>query len=190
MTRQHAIRLVGGSAGGRPLSTLAGSSARPTAASVREALANILRPRLRGARVLDLYAGYGTVGLELLSQGAASATFVELDGRRFRLLRRNVLELGYGEQAALRLENATTAVELLAGETFDIVFADPPYDRGEAGKILARLGELDDLLAPGGVVVIEHSTREVLPAACGRLERTRERKTGETQLSFYTGGVA
>ncbi|MBI2298172.1 MAG: 16S rRNA (guanine(966)-N(2))-methyltransferase RsmD [Armatimonadetes bacterium] len=177
-------RIVGGSAKGRVLHTGKGLAVRPTPAGLREALGSILRERLPGARVLDLFAGYGCTGLELLSRGAAFACFVERDGRAAELLRRNLAELGFAAQAEVRRETVERALSELAGR-FDLVFVDPPYESGQAEATLVRLGGLPGLWSPGGQVIVQHSRREPLPLAAGGLRRFRERQTGDTVLSFY-----
>ncbi len=181
------LRIAGGAARGRLLSSGKGLSTRPTPAGVREALANILRDRLPGARVLDLFAGYGTCGLELLSQGAASALFVERDRTAWGCLRRNVALLGYDDRCEVWCATVAGALHTLADppRQFELVFADPPYERDLAIDTLARLAAQPALLAPGGLAVLQHSKREPLAESTGRLRRTRQRVTGDTVLSFY-----
>lgn len=187
---QH-IRIIGGIARGRTVHTAHGDRVRPTAAAVREALANIERARLRGARVLDLCAGFGTVGLELLSQGAAEAVFIEKDRRTSDVVRENVAELGFDEAAEVWTNPAESAIDRLAaeGRVFDLVFVDPPYNQGLAPRLLERLAQRPEVLAAEGEVVFQHSTHEPLPAREGPLERVRERRSGDTILSWYARKV-
>jgi 16S rRNA (guanine966-N2)-methyltransferase len=126
-------------------------SARPTSGRAREALFSILSGRLPGARVLDLFAGSGAIGLEAVSRGAASAVLVESDARA---LRRSVEALPDGGGVRLLERTAEEAVAELLGEKarFDIVFADPPYDLGPAG---AALGRVAALLEPGGILAVQ-----------------------------------
>lgn len=187
MSHGATARICGGEAGGRALFTGKGLRVRPTPAGVREALGDILRERLPGAAVADLYAGYGCTGLELLSRGAKVAVFVERDRQAVALLRRNVAALGYDACAHVRPMGVASGLEALANEgwRFDIVFVDPPYETGEAAKTLDRLARHPELLAEGAVVVVQHSRREALDALVGPLERCRERISGDTVLSFY-----
>lgn len=182
------LRITGGSARGRILASGKGLATRPTPASVREALTNILRPNLHGATVLDLYAGYGAAGLELLSAGAASCLFVERDHTAVKLLRQNITTVGFESRAEVWANSVSAALDQLAQatRTFDIIFADPPYRQHLAQKILARLATAPGLLAAGGVVVIQHSKQEPLDDAAGSLVSTRARTSGDTVLSFYT----
>jgi len=180
------LRICGGDARGRTLFSGKGDTTRPTPAAVREALCNILRNQLPGALVLDLYAGFGTVGLEFLSQGAAEALFVEQQHQAARVLRRNVDALDWRERCDVWQKSVTTALHELAAadETFDILFADPPYDRGLAPDVLERLSD-GALLGEQAKVIIQHSKREPLPDSVGALTRVKERAAGETHLSFY-----
>ena len=129
------MRIVAGRWGGRTIATPPGRDTRPTAERVREALMSVLAAELPGARVLDLFAGSGALGLEALSRGAEQATFVESAERASRVLRGNIAALGASENArvvnsdALRFLNGIEALE------FDLAFADPPYDRQPAGRV-------------------------------------------------------
>lgn len=145
-----------------------------------------LMPRLPGARVLDLFAGAGGVGLEALSRGAAHATFVERDAQAIAALRQNVEALGVREQT--RLIRGEVGRELgrlaAAGERFDVVFLDPPYEADLTQQTLGRLGE-GVLTSPAAVVVAQHLTKHAPPATIGRLGAFRSRRFGETTLTFY-----
>lgn len=184
-------RIIGGSAGGRRLSTPQGSRTRPTSDRVREALFSALEAELgslAGLRVLDLYAGSGAVGLEAMSRGAGVATLVESDRRTARVARDNVATLGFG-----RAEVVGEPVErYLAGiprAPYDVVFADPPYPM-EAGEVVDALTLLVDQgwLAGGGVAVVERSARSVEPTWPGGLVRARAKEYGETVLWYLRAG--
>jgi len=163
--------------------------ARPTEGRVREALFSIWGDRVRGAAVLDLFAGSGAVGLEAASRGARRAVCVENDARAVRTLAGNIestaAALGKGVVAARRLLLPSGLPRLAdSGETaFDLVFADPPYDFAEYDHLLERIAPL---LAPGGEAAVEHSARTQLPERAGPLARTAERRRyGESAISFY-----
>src|SRR5258707_2421054 len=123
------MRVLAGALKGRRLETPGGSTTRPTADQVRIALMDTLTPRLPGARVLDLFAGAGGVGLEAISRGAADAVFVERDARAVAALRENVEALGLGAAARVKRGDVLRELEALyrEGERFDIVFLDSPY---------------------------------------------------------------
>jgi 16S rRNA (guanine966-N2)-methyltransferase len=175
------LRIVAGAARGRPLAAPTGRDTRPTSDRAREGLFSTLSSLLDldGARVLDLYAGSGAVGLEALSRGAAGATLVEADVRAAAVIRRNAEAVG--------LPGARVVVDrverFLAGDrgTYDVVFLDPPY--ATADDVVARvLGAVAPRLA--GVVVVERSVRSPEPAWPEGVGRVRERRYGEGALWY------
>ena len=152
-------RIIAGEAGGRRLSVPPGEGVRPTSDRVKESLFAALGPgRLVGARVLDLYAGSGALGLEALSRGAAEAELVEHDAGAAGAIRDNIERLGFGERAVLRIGTVATVLGGRAPERrFDVVFLDPPYDlpAAELEAALERLAE--DWLSPAAIVVVERA---------------------------------
>jgi 16S rRNA (guanine966-N2)-methyltransferase len=157
-------RIVAGDAGGRRLSVPGGRGTRPTASRAREGLfatVAALRGTLAGARVLDLYAGSGAVGLEALSRGAAEVLLVESDPRAARVIRANIeaLRLPGAQLLADRVERALSRGPGQRPPR-DLVFADPPYAASdtEVQRVLAALRDCG-WLAPGALVIIERSTR-------------------------------
>jgi len=185
------VRIIAGALKGRRLVTPRGDTTRPTADQVRIALMDTLTPRLPAARVLDLFAGAGGVGLEALSRGAAHATFVERDPRAVAALRANIEALGVGALARVRRGDVLRELAALdrAGEQFDIVFLDPPYDADLVETTLQSLGG-GGLLAPAGLVVAQHFTKRAPAAAIGALASVRTRRFGETTLTFYRAAPA
>lgn len=206
-------RIVGGLWGGRRLLTPDGETTRPTSEKVRAALASSLTAAggLEGAKVLDLYAGSGALGLELVSRGASSAVFVEHDRAALAALRANVATLGtatlgigtmgvgtmaVGSGAAAARPALTivpgdvAAFVVRAGDTgpFDIVVADPPYGLA-TDALLGVLLELHgaELLAPGADLILERSKRVGEPIWPAPLEGVRTRKYGDTLLCYGRG---
>lgn len=181
-------RIIGGVAGGRRIATPPGDATRPTSDRTREGLFSSLEAALGswvGIRVLDLYAGSGAVALEALSRGAERAVCVERDRRTAGLVRRNAVTLGLD----LRVE-ARAVSTFLAGEPtpYDVVFVDPPYDLA-AEQVSADLGALTrGWLAPGAVVVVERSARAPVTAWPEALPPGRERRYGETVLTYARFG--
>ncbi len=167
-----AIRITGGDWRGRRLQVAPGPL-RPAQDRVRQAVFSILADRIAGARVLDLFAGTGAYGLEALSRGAASATWVEADRRTAAVLRRNVESLcGASFDPAQAQVVASDAWRFLArapdARGYALVFADPPYDsHGGAGKKLLSALAARPILTPGGLVVLEQSARAPTPAGPG-----------------------
>lgn len=179
-------RIIAGRAGSLVLD-VPGSGTRPTSDRVRESLFGALESAdlLRGAAVLDLYAGSGALGLEAASRGAASVDLVERAGAAAAVVRRNVAKVAraIGEDAALRV-HATAVKAFLHGASgsFDLVFIDPPYR--EATQVASRLDpHLARILAPGGRVVAESDNRG--PLEFPSLETVRERRYGRTVVTFH-----
>src|SRR5919199_4772390 len=121
------MRIVAGEWRGRTIRPPDDARVRPTADRVREAWMSILGGALEGARVLDLFAGSGALGLEALSRGASSATFVELNPPSLTALEQNIAALGVGEQVTVHRGDAIRFAERVAAQAFDVAFADPPY---------------------------------------------------------------
>jgi 16S rRNA (guanine966-N2)-methyltransferase len=183
------MRIIAGALKGRKLETPRGVVTRPTADQVRTALMDALTPWLQGARLLDLFAGAGGVGLEALSRGAEHATFVERDARAVTALRGNVAELGLEARTRVLREEALRALQRLDREAarFHLVFLDPPYERDLSGPVLAALGA-GRLLVPPGIVVAQHLTKRPPAPDAGALRAYRTRRFGETTLTFFRPG--
>lgn len=161
---------------------------RPTTDRVREAVFDILGSGTEGARVLDLFAGTGALGLEALSRGASSAVLVESDPRAFAVLRRNVLDLGADAAETLPMD-CRAAVRVLGGRDsrFDLVFLDPPYGKGIAERAAEDLAGAC-LLECGGTVVVEEAARTPTPVFPAAWERTRDKRYGDTRVMIFTVG--
>ena len=180
------MRISAGEYRGRQLRSPKGSRTRPTSELVRQAIFNVVGTRIQGARVLDLFAGTGALGLEALSRGAADATFVERDREALTSLRANLASLGLSARARIVGQDALMALGRLAGaeERFDCVFLDPPYGGDAAGRCV-------ETLAPGGILsdnallVVQAFHRTDLPERVGTLCRMWYRRYGETRLTLY-----
>jgi len=151
------MRIIAGEAGGRPLQAPP-EGVRPTMDRVKGAIFSSLGDRVPGARVLDLFAGSGAMGIEALSRGAASATFVDTNERCIRCVRENLRRAG--AEASVQAMDAFRFLDLYAGEdAFDVIFADPPYAKKpgdpDHAAVLATSGKLAAALAPGGILVLE-----------------------------------
>jgi 16S rRNA (guanine966-N2)-methyltransferase len=179
------MRVIAGAFKGRVLAPVKGRL-RPTAAKVREAIFDILGEAAAGARVLDLFAGTGALGIEALSRGAAAAVFVEDQPEALKILRRNLEGLDLTAQTQVLPLPVHTALKKLAaqGARFSLAFLDPPYGGGRAAGALAALAATA-VLAPQARVVVEHSRRESLPESVGTLSRQQLRRYGDTQVAFY-----
>ena len=180
-------RIIAGEAGGRRLAVPPGEGVRPTADRVKESMFAALGPdRLVGARVLDLYAGSGALGLEALSRGAAGALFVEKDPAAARAVRTNIETLGFSDRAVLRQAPATAVIAGPAPEPpYDLALLDPPYDTpaADVDAVLRQLVE-SGWLAAGGTAVVERAAGSPplqWPAGWGS---TWERCYGDTLVLF------
>ena len=174
------MRVIAGRLGGRRLAAPRGLATRPTSDRVREALFSALGD-VRGARVLDLYAGTGALGIEALSRGAAQATFVESARAALGALRENLAALGIEGSARVLGQPVARALPGLAGP-FDLVFADPPY--AALAEVPAALAALGPALAPASRVVVEHASRDDAPAIDGLTPRP-SRAYGDTAVTIY-----
>jgi 16S rRNA (guanine966-N2)-methyltransferase len=173
-------RIIAGSHGGRRIEAPSGTGTRPTADRAREGLFSSLQSLLdlEGARVLDLYAGSGALGLEALSRGGAAATLVEQDPVALRALAKNVQVLGLPAEVVPADVSSFLA---RPAEPYDLVLLDPPYDV-EVDPVLAVL---PPWLAPGAVVVVERRTRGQAPGAPPDLLLLRSRRYGEATLWYF-----
>jgi 16S rRNA (guanine966-N2)-methyltransferase len=184
------MRVIGGRDRGRRLASPRGLRTRPTADRVRVTLFDVLGPAVEGARVLDLFAGTGAVGIEALSRGATRVVFVERDPAALRALRANLaaLRASRGEARVVAGDAVALLAELAREEgPFDLVFLDPPYATTLAGRALAALAAAG-ACRPGGEIVVQHSTRTALPAVPGLVPHRRARRFGDTALTFLRAG--
>jgi 16S rRNA (guanine(966)-N(2))-methyltransferase RsmD len=182
------MRIIAGEARRAPLRAPRGTKTRPTADRVREAIFDVLGPIDAAAapRVLDLFAGTGALGLEAVSRGAALALLVDRDPACVRVCRENAARARLAERVVARAGEARRVLSALEreGERFDWIFCDPPYATGDLARILERLGS-GRLLAPGAVVIAEHSPRNRPQERYGVLGLFDRRRWGSTEASFY-----
>jgi 16S rRNA (guanine966-N2)-methyltransferase len=175
-------RIVAGAAGGRQLA-VPKRGTRPTSDRVREALFSAVEAALdlEGARVLDLYAGTGALGLEALSRGAAVAVLVESDAGAVAVLRKNVAAVGM-PGATVRPGRVSAVLAEPPAEPFDLVFADPPYALDPGADLVALTA--NGWLAPGALVVVERARRSGPPDWPPPLVPGRIRRYGDTELHW------
>lgn len=169
------MRIVGGEWRGRIIKAPRGTAVRPTLDRVREAWMSIVQLSLPGARVLDLFAGSGALGMEALSRGALSAEFVDSDPRSLSVLRTNLATLGAESRATVTRADAMTFVESLVDDSYDVVFADPPYATDAAVRLADRW-----LRSPFSTLIgIEHARSVNMPAG------GETRRYGDSRVTFY-----
>ena len=182
-------RVIAGSARGVRLAA-PGPGTRPLTDRVKQALFGILEPELEEAAILDLFAGSGAGGIEALSRGAASAVFVERDAGAVRVIAENLRRTGLEAGAKIVRRDALAWLAAAArelddggGTRFDVVLVDPPY--ADAVSLVRVLEVVGPVVREGGVVVSKHFWRDAPPAGIGLLASERERRFGETALTFY-----
>lgn len=177
------VRVTGGAHRGRGLAVPPG--ARPTEGRVREALFSIWSDRLEGARILDLFAGSGVVGLEAVGRGALSALLIDENLHAVKTLEANCARVGEKTVDIRRLTLPGGLGRLTDAGPFDLVYADPPYNFQPYDALIAGAAPL---LATDGEMVVEHSSRRDMPVQAGELVRIDTRKYGESSLSFFRKG--
>jgi 16S rRNA (guanine966-N2)-methyltransferase len=168
------MRIVAGRWRGRRIRPPDDARVRPTADRVREAWMSIVMPELGEARVLDLFAGSGALGIEALSRGAASADLVEVSASGVQTIRENAELLGAGDALRVHRADAMRFIEKLGPHAFDVAFADPPYGHGLARAVAERW-----LVVPFAAVLgVEHESKEKMPEG-------DTRRYGSTAITFY-----
>lgn len=179
------MRIIGGEAKGRRIYLPKGCQLRPTSDRIKEALFNILHS-MDGKIFLDLFAGSGSIGLEALSRGATRVVFIDNDWNMVNAIKKNVDNFGFHTRSAILTMEVGRAIQKLKvkGEKFDILFADPPYEKGLINKTLQYL-EDGKLLTRHALTVIQHSIRETLPETLAEHDLLiDQRRSGDTTLSF------
>jgi 16S rRNA (guanine966-N2)-methyltransferase len=189
------MRVVGGSARGRTLLLVPGKGTRPILDRVKTALFDILRPRIAGMRLLDLFAGSGSVGIEALSQGAAHCTFTDLGREAIATIKKNLDSTGLSANATVRQTNALDFLKTAPGP-FDLIYIAPPQYKNLWIEALQRLDARPELLsAPDpddpdntespGLAIAQIDPREYQTIDLATLRETRQKRYGNTLLVFF-----
>lgn len=180
------MRIIGGHFKHRQL-MIPKQGTRPTLGAVREAVFNMCQGSIEGARVLDLFAGSGAIGLEALSRGAAHVTFVEKGKEAIRCLKQNIAALGVESQSTLYPLSVLQALTIIGklNAPFDLIYADPPYGEGWGPLILQAI-DTQELLKKEGALFIEESMGALKELPPTRLSLVKERRTGRSVLSLFT----
>ena len=176
------VRIAGGTARGIPLTEPRGVRLRPTSGLVREAIFNILAEKVEDASVLDLFAGTGALGIEALSRGAERATFVEAEAGAVQAIFTSLARTNLAERGKVVRGRLPAALSSVQG-TFDLIFMDPPYNEPSGEDLLLKLGAL---LAEGGYVVYEHSSRYNPPQRPEGLNLVERRVYGDTAIALFS----
>jgi len=179
------LRVIGGEFRGKKLASIQGIRTRPTAARMRESLFNILSTRISGAKVLDLYAGTGALGIEALSRGAASAVFIDRHKTALSVIQKNISACNLVNRSKIIRWNILANLNCLKSSVhrFDLAFLDPPYDTGAIPKSMHNL-HASGALEKGAEVVIEHSAREEIVEPLSGFDISAQRRYSDTVFSF------
>ena len=180
--------MVGGSAKGHRLRGTLSPEARPTTERVRAAIFNVLsRETYWDRRMLDLYAGSGSLGIEGLSQGAGWADFVERSSRQCEVIRSNLEHAGFSQRSKVYCGGAIHTLQALPG-SYSLVVLDPPYKMPNLAQVLEKIDSTGGLIEDDGVVVVGHSRHLDLPDVIGRLILESHRRYGDNVVEFYRRG--
>lgn len=180
------MRVISGKVRGLKLDTPKNDDVRPTTDRVKESLFNIINPYVIDSNVLDLFAGTGSLGIECLSRGALSATFVDVSKDSINIVKSNVKKARVENESTILNLDFKTAIDRLnvQNKKFDIIFMDPPYYKNMFIDALSNIDN-SDLLSEDGIIVVEHDTKDKFIDKIGRLEKSKEKKYGNTTLTFY-----
>ncbi len=181
------MRVIAGKFRSRKLKGPGKLRLRPTSDRLRETLFNILGAAVEESLFIDLYAGTGAIGIEAVSRGARETIFVEAHAASARLVRDNLETLGVRAGVEVIEAEAVRGLERIAARHLvaDFIFLDPPYENEEEHLIVLEYLDASHLVAPGGLVIVEHRNKTELPERLDRLERVRLLEQGDAALSFY-----
>ncbi len=174
------VRIIGGKFGGRVIKSPGSKLTHPMGERVRGSLFNIIDDEIKGAKILDVFAGTGALGLEALSRGASQVTFIERDKLACQILFENIKTLGVEDQTELAKFGASTWIEKNQDIFFDIIFADPPYNDPQFSTVSRLVG----LLKPNGLMVLSNSGRGAVPLV-NEVVVVDNRSYGNATLTFY-----
>ena len=177
------MRVITGTAKGRPLADLPGLDTRPTASRVKEGLFSAIQFDIEGRRVLDLFAGTGQLGIETLSRGAVFCDFVDNSPAALKVTQRNVQACGLEGRAAFYRRDFAAFLSR-ARERYGIIFLDPPYASGDLGRALELITAIDSVMG-NGIIVCESPAEHTLPILPDAFEMGGEYRYGRTKVTLY-----
>jgi len=180
------LRIISGEHRGRRLVAGKKTKVRPTSDRVKESIFNILREEVVGKRVLDLFAGAGSLGIEALSRGAESATFVDASTRSINTLKKNIENLNLKSNSCIFRLDGLKALNKLT-QNFQIIFADPPYLKGFVQRIIDSVAQ-SEVLVKNGILILEHHKKETFSLPQEKLSILKQKRFGDTVISFFLKG--
>ena len=181
------MRIISGTSRGRRLVAQRGRAIRPTSDRIKESIFNILGNEVQGKLIVDLFAGTGSLGIEALSRGAKKVLFVEIEKQALRIIQKNLSACGMQRHAEVVPRDVNRAIGMLhgRGESFDLILMDPPYRQGLIQATVEIL-ESRPIHHEDSILVIQHDRRERLPDLTGAWDLIRQRRIGDTLISFLT----
>ena len=179
------MRVITGIARGKNLKTLEGNDVRPTSQKVKEAVFSAIQFDIEGRRVLDLFAGSGQLGIEALSRGAESAVFVDNSNASIKIIKQNIENVGLEDKAKVYTADYSSFAAMCR-DTFDIVFLDPPYQKG---MLLPALKSVLPLMSDYGIIICEYPPEVEMPEDIGGFGIAKTYRYGKINVSVYRKGV-
>ncbi len=176
------MRIISGSRRGHKLFEFEGSDVRPTTDRVKESIFNLIQSYIPNASVLDMFAGSGALSFEMISRGASHAVLLDCDSRSVALINKNIAALGFEEQCTVKTQSCFEYVKKCT-EKFDVIFLDPPYNKGYIVPALEAVLE-NDLLTEDGIVVLESDNTDFKNDISG-LEIIKQKRYGRTFITIY-----
>ena len=180
------MRVISGKARGLKLNAPKNNDVRPTTDRVKESLFNMINPYMMESSILDLFAGTGSLGIECLSRGANKCIFLDSSKESIGIIKSNIKKARVEKESIVLNCDFKSAINSLAlkTETFDVIFMDPPYYKNMFDDALNSIDN-NNLLKEDGIIVVEHDTKDKFPDSIGRLYKSRDKKYGNTTLTFY-----
>ena len=181
------MRIIAGELKGRKLAFVSNELIRPTQDRVRESVFNIIAAFVPGKKVLDLYAGTGAYGIEAISRGAVQSVFVDKNEISCKLIGDNLNSLNIKEKGKIIKDDCLRAIKRINDrkQKFDIVFLDPPYQKGLSKKTLIKLIQYD-IMSHNNIIIMEYGAEDSLPEHIEGVKLLKKRKFSEKLVSFYT----
>ena len=179
------MRVISGTAKGRKLKSVPGSSTRPVMDRVKVALFDILAGEMQDCLFLDLFAGTGGVGIEALSRGARRVFFVDIDPKAIQTIRENLKTTRLEERAAVMRSDSFRFLDRAEHESFDMIYVAPPQYKGLWRKALEQVDRVDSWLSPDGIVVVQIDPKEACEIHLEHLKEFDRRQYGSTLLCFF-----
>lgn len=180
------MRVISGKVRGLKLNAPKNDDVRPTTDRVKESLFNIINSYIMDSKILDLFAGTGSLGIECLSRGAQKCVFVDISRDSIEIVKSNIRKARVENESVIvnaDFKDAITKIQATK-DKFDVIFMDPPYYKDMFISALEKIDQAD-LLIEDGIIVIEHDTKDSFPETIGRLEKSKSKKYGNTTLTFY-----